>query len=512
MASDNRLLLVKCITLLYREGMIADKTENSADLVRTVLESIKLPELSITLNHEKEYLGALKDTALYMCGNEVNVVYEKEDLLQRLKVNCGHDDKLYDAFVQGIDKEMDEGPLKRTILAIRRYISDSFREEQSIKLFTMTANKLRFERDGIKDLREYYKDFATKLEPYLIETSKKDPAIVSSVDIGDTGSLNEVFEEVKQMDNHTGLLRTGWKGLNDMLQGGFRRGEQWVLPALQHKYKTGMTLSLFRQFAQHNTPVMIDPKKKPLLLRISFEDSILANLQFMYENIYINEHAGEVPNLKDVSPAQMSEYVKEKMQATGYHIKMMRVNPSDWSLRDLQNTILDFEANGYEIHACIVDYLPMLPTTGCEDGPAGHALRDLYRRTRNFFSARKILLITPHQLSTDAKQLIRDGRSDFVKELPGKGYFSGSKQIDQEVDGELYQHIETLNGRAYLTMQRGKHRGVGIIPDELHYMVLPFPEKGSIPDDLLSERPIHSRKIGGGAVGSGEETPFWSYV
>lgn len=508
---DNRLLLVKCITLLYRESMIADKTENSADMVRTVLESIKLPELSITLSHEKEHLAALKETALYMCSNPVDTTYEQNDLLQRLKVNCSHDEKLYEAFADGISKDMDEGSLKRTILSIRKFISDSFRETASIKLFTTASNQLRFEREKIKDLREFYREFAGKLEPYLIEATRKDPAVVSSVDIGDTSSLSEVFEEVKQMDNQTGLLRTGWQGLNQMLQGGFRRGEQWVLPALQHKYKTGFTLSLFKQLAIYNTPVMIDPKKKPLLLRISFEDSILSNLQFLYENLYLNEHGGEKPNIKDVTTAQMAAYVKEKMQATGYHVKMMRVNPSDWTIRDLQNTILELEANGYELHVCMIDYLPMLPTTGCEDGPSGHALRDLYRRTRNFFSARKILMLTPHQLSTDAKQLIRDGMSNFVQQLPGKGYFAGSKQIDQEVDGELYLHIEKVNGRAYLTVQRGKHRGVGIIPDSDMYMVLPFPENTSIPDDLLGT-PIHSRKVGGGPVGSAEETPFWSYV
>jgi hypothetical protein len=42
------------------------------------------------------------------------------------------------------------------------------------------------------------------------------------------------------------------------------------------------------------------------------------------------------------------------------------------------------------------------------------------------------------------------------------------------------------------------------------YMVLPFPQKGSIIDDL-GKQPIHSRKVGGGPVGSGEETPFFMF-
>jgi hypothetical protein len=311
------------------------------------------------------------------------------------------------------------------------------------------------------------------------------------------------------MDDKTTILKTGWQALNQALQGGFRRGEQWVLPALQHQYKTGTTLTVFKQLAIYNVPVMINPAKKPLLLRISFEDSLLSNLQFLYQNLYENEHKQKA-NLADVTPAQMAVYVKEKMQVTGYHVKMVRVNPSEWSYRDLINYVLELEANGYEIHGCIVDYLPMLPTTGCEEGPMGHALRDLYRRTRNFFSSRKILLITPHQLSTDAKQLMRDGATNFVQKLVGMGYYAGSKQIDQEVDGELFQHIEKINGRAYLTFQRGKHRGVGIIPDAHKYFVLPFPLDSSILDDINGPA-IHSRKVGGGVEGSGEETPFWSY-
>jgi hypothetical protein len=511
MATDSRLVLVKCITLLYRESMIVDKTDNSADMVRTVLEGIKLPELSLTLNHEKEHLMALKDTALYMCGNPLDTVYEKDEILQRLKVNCSHDEKLYEAFSQGIEKDMDEGSLKRTVLSIRKYISDSFRENETIKLFTTAANSLRFERDKIKDMRSFVKDFAVKLEPYQIEASRKDPAIVGSVDLGDTSGLSEAFDEVKEMDNSTSLLKTGWQGLNRFLGGGYRRGETVVCAALPHNNKTGSTLTMFKQLAVHNTPVMINPAKKPLMLRISFEDSLLQNIQFLYQNLYENEY-GVKANLKDVTSKQMAEYVQAKMQVNGYHVKMMRVNPSDWTYKDIQNTILELEANGYELHVLALDYLTMIPTTGCESGPPGHDIRDMYKRMRNFCSARKILMITPHQLSTEAKQLIRDGNSDFVKKIVGGGYYAGCKSVDNEVDIEIFIHIERLNGRAYQTFQRGKHRGVSSTPDKYKYFVLPFPEDGRPILDDLHLADTTCSKVGAGPVGSAEETPFWSYT
>ena len=384
--TDPRLLLVKAITLMYRESLIADKTENSADLVRTVLDGIKLPETSLTLNHDREHLMALKDTALYLCSSPLEQVHDRDELLQRLKVNCNSDEKLYEALAQGIEKDMEESALKRTVLSIRKYINDSFRENELVALVSKAYKDLNFGKEKIKDIRSFVRDFSVKLEPYQIEASRKDPAIVGSVDIGDTSGLSDVFEEVKEMDDMTSMLKTGWQGMNRMLGGGFRRGETVVVAALPHNNKTGSTLTLFKQMAIHNKPVMINPAKKPLMLRISFEDSLLQNVQFLYQNLYENEHSVKA-NLKDVTARQMAEYVQPKVQANGYHVKMMRVNPSEWTYKDIQNTVLELEANGYEIHVLALDYLTMISTTGCESGPAGHDIRDLYKRMRNFCSA-----------------------------------------------------------------------------------------------------------------------------
>lgn len=122
---------------------------------------------------------------------------------------------------------------------------------------------------------------------------------------------------------------------------------------------------------------------------------------------------------------------------------------------------------------------------------------------------RAIALITPHQLSTDAKQLFRDGKCvDFVKELPGKGYYAGSKQLDQEVDIEMFLNIEKFSNQYWLTIQRGKHRITGMTAPEDLYCAYKFTPFGGIPDDV--DLPDQSRrKIGAGPVGSSEEKPFW---
>jgi hypothetical protein len=98
-----------------------------------------------------------------------------------------------------------------------------------------------------------------------------------------------------------------------MLNGGFRRGEFVCVPALQHKYKTGFSLSLFKQFAIYNKPHMLDSWQKPLILRISFEDDIELNIKFMYQSLMMEESYEKALDLK-VSTDVMSSYIKERLQ------------------------------------------------------------------------------------------------------------------------------------------------------------------------------------------------------
>ena len=510
MSSDNRLLLAKGITLLYRESHVTDKEANSADLVRTVLEKVKPPEVQIALSGmENDVIAGLKDTAIWMCTQVGVGPIDKDDLLQRVKINCGLDETLYDAIRQGVDKTMDEPSLKRTILNIRQQINEYFREQEVVALVNKAAGEMKFRREKIPDLREFIKNLYQAIEPYQLESKRKDPAMVGSVDLGDTSNLNEIFTQVEQTNNEGRIFRTGWQGLNDFLQGGFRRGETWVHSALQHNFKTGLNLSLFMQLALYNVPVIEVPNKKPLLLRISTEDSLASNLQFMYQKLFFDE-TGQMPDIKKIKPAEMTEYVHSRMKKNGWHVRMVRVNPSLWTYRDIQNKILELEAEGFEVQATFIDYLTMIQTTGCGNGVAGSDYQDMLQRLRNFFSARNILFVTPWQCSTEATMLKREGRTNFVQQLSGGGYYKGCKSLGQEPDGEIFHNIETVNGISYLALQRGKHRLPTVIPDSRKYFALPFPSEGPIPDDL-EKAPIGVRKIGGGVIGGGEETPFFEF-
>lgn len=513
---DSKLLLVNSITLLYRESQQVGHTNNAADDVRRVVEEVKVPEAALGReihDRETEVIVNLRETAFYMANQPLSATYEPNELLQRLKVNCGDDDITYEALESGIAPELSEGALKRTCINLRGQIRDYFRFRDVTDIISKAFTKVKFNKTKITSLPNFTMEVVEALTPYISNTLEKDPAIVDEVDFSKPEEVANIFGSIREAETGDTVLRTGFQGKNRMLDGGYRRGEAVVSSALPHNFKTGGNLTDFRQIAVHNTPVLRDPTKKPMLLRISFEDSLKENFTFLYEQFYMNEHKSDpnrkLPNLVDMTNEELAAYFMPRMTATGFFIRMMRVNPSGWTYLDIQNKVLEMEAEGYEVVGLFLDYLAMVPTTGCITTTAGSDIRDMFRRIRNFCSARHTLFITPHQLSSDAKKLIREGTSNFVKVLPGKGYYDGCQRLDQEVDLEIFQHIEYVNGKPYLTFQRGKHRKTRQTPRIDHYFALPMHDVGNLLDDL--DGPDTTlRKPGGGPIGSPRENPVWS--
>jgi hypothetical protein len=507
---NDRLLLVNGITLLYRESQLTNVEENSSQLVREIVQSIKLPEINVGFDHDRDILSGLKATALYMCETPHGHKYEVNELLQRLRIDTADDENLYQALVEGITPELSEDAIKRTCINIKRSINSHFREEKIKDIVNKAAYSLKFTRNKITDMKAFVSELSSQLEPYMIDVVTKDPAIISKVNINNIDEITNIFNDVKENSNGTGILKTGYQGINRMLGGGLRSGLT-VIGALQNKWKTGFSLTLFKQIALYNKPRVLDPNKKAMLLRISAEDDLSLNFQFLYQSLKENETRQKV-DIKNISVEEMATYVKEKLSVNGFEIEFLFINPSLWSYRDLFNYILEVESRGFEVRVCMFDYLIKMPTTGCDQGPAGTDVFNLYERVRNFMKSRDIVFITPHQLSSEAKMMIREGRSDFVKELPGRGYYMKSRQIDQVVDLEIYIHIEKVNGKSYLTVQRGRHRIVDQIPDEYEYCVLPFQDiklfNSGILDDINGPDTT-CRKVGGGPIGSDDEIPFW---
>ncbi len=510
---DNRQLLITAITLLFRESQQEGVTSNSSGVILPIIDEIELPDVAVgVVDSERELLTRLKLLVKEMCDHPASHQYDYSELSQKVALICRDQTYLHASFEIGAKDAIKDLDLIKSINNLRKTIR-SFRDEKKLKKLIADADKkLLFKRNEIPDLSEFVINLTQALNEFNRKDGDVDPAIVSSVDSQDSESFENVLSRAQELNDPRGIMVTGWQAVNRMLGGGMRRGECILTSALQHKFKTGSGLSLFWHLAYFNKPWLIDEKKKPMMVRISFEDPLELNIPFLYRNIYenITKQKADI----SIPAAAMAEYVIEKMTRNGYHIRMLHVNPNEWTYLDLINYTDALEAQGYEIHVLMCDYLNMLPKTGLDNtGPTGSNIRQLFRVVRNHYSSRKTTFITPHQLSTEAKMLVRGGlEEEFVKEIANKGYYDGCRTIDQEVDCELHFHIVKLDGRSYLTIQRGKHRLI-LQTDSNHlYTVLPFHDVGDVRVDL--DGPDTSlRKPGYApqATAGGNDAPFWAY-
>lgn len=474
-------ILIKSIILLHRERQVDGEVGDSKDLIRTILSLLK--NKKNIMGGEYSTINDIKNLITDMMHNPDS--YEEESLLQSLALILKDKDNIYKIIEKNILNNISQPGIKRSIVAIRNTLNNFYKEEEIKRIVSTASYRINNNQLGDTKLTDYVTEIITTLEAYTSTTKAKDPGVMDEIDIGDEDNMTDTLDKVISQNEGVGKLMTGWKELNDMLQGGFKPGEMVMINALQFNYKSGFTRTIFMQIAMHNKPVMLDIKKKPLLLLISFEDDADITLDFMYKYLYYNEHL-KLPDLTTITTSEVAKYIKSKLTVNGFNIKIIRVNPSEWTYKHMFNKVLELEAAGFEIKAMFVDYLAKLPTVGCMSGPTGSDYKDLFNRCRNFASSKQFVFITPHQLSTDAKQLTRNGVPDinFVKEVKGKGYFDHSKALDQIVDLEIYLHRAKLNKKPVLTVARGKHRTPNILDDDKMYFILPFPKGAPIKENI----------------------------
>ena len=497
---DSKLLLVKAIMLLYREGQLEDNNGQSGPIIKEVIEALKPTFNSAVSGSSKDTLVALRDTLLYMLEEPPGYKHDRDTIIQRLRVNIIDDESLFKAVELGMIELESEERIQQVcydhVRTLRQFLS-----RNTIKNIMKQASQyVHFNEESV-NWKTFAADLVDQLEPFASNLVENAQGLVTELDIDNIEAVEKVMKDGNESNSTEGIMKLGWQGVNRMTgdHGGIRRGDFVLIGALQHNFKSGMLLNIPKHVALYNRPYMLDPKKKPLIIYISLENKIEDNILIMYKNLKENE-TGEACDVSNINIQEAAAYLREVLGKNGYHFKFLRFDPTEFTYRDLFELLDRYQAEGYEIHMVSVDYLNMMSKQGCNSGiNEAHRIRELFRRVRNYCNPKGITLLTAHQLSSDAKQLVRMGSSDFVKEVANKGYYDSSKGIDQEVDLEITIHIEKPgDGHSYLTMMRGKHRKSGkITPDKDLFCVYRFEPIGDIPDDVHG-RDLSRRSVGGG--------------
>lgn len=467
---DVKLALVKMIALIYRESQIIG-TERSTEVVTGVLSKIKFPKLAFEQSEGRETINHLRQTLNWMLEQPASHVFSKDDLLVRLRCNINEQNNLYQALESIITQELPEVSLKVACTELRSELREFVKLEE-VKKTLSEMNKMAI--SGINsNVRETLLENIESLTEHLAVTkSSKSAHEIARITPDNKKVFTELLKQGMDEETGTGGVQTGLQGLNRMCghTGKFRYGEWWHVYALPHNYKSGLLMRIMVDALIHNDPPEVREGNKATVVRISFENEPHRDLLFMFEFLYASEMR-EKPDYtnSEITEEYIFEFVNSRLTKRGWNWEYLRLNPSDFTFRDLFEQLDRFEAEGKEVKVLTLDYLAMISKAGCSQGPNGFEVRDLIRRVRNYCTRKGILTINAHQLSTEAKAIIRGGfdQRKFLAEIEGKGYFDGSKAIDNEPDGELYIHIykNTKLNEKWLMFRRGKHRKNSITPD-----------------------------------------------
>lgn len=385
---DSKLLLIKVITLLFLES-IANKNNNTSSrtIAKDALNFIKKPDAAVLTDFSRDSLGHLLDIARWMIDTPANEAFNKNDVLQRVRMATETEDYIYDALATNIQMEQTDEEVQSAIRSSREYISTYINRATIRSIVKDYYYEIEFRPENV-DWNHSVKDFLGKMEPYRNTNTSATKSLVESVDISNLASLQVAFRTAVEQISPEGIIKFGWQGFNRIFgeYGGARRGEMIVIGALQHSFKSGTSLEMLKAAALYNRPFMLDPTKKPLLLRLSFENSAMNDIIHLYRSL-IEPEIGMKIDQSSINPIEAAVYVNEKLSVNGYTVKIDHYDPSDFTIFDLIDVIEKYENEGYEIHMLNIDYLAMMSTKGCKQGATGQDIRDLFRRTRNIIES-----------------------------------------------------------------------------------------------------------------------------
>lgn len=503
---EEKLALVHCITLLHCETIAVELKGRHYDLIRKTTGAIKVPEL-VSETDDRNTLIFLKKTIGDITDN--GIIFDTKQFLQNFRISCSYDTATYKALDALLSEVPSEDEAKKNIDAYVSHIN-LYATRQDLKRMVQRASwALENDDTNLKGLVSKLREDLVQFDK--VETGSEEGSFVGRVG-GNRDDFAAVFRETKK-ELEGAVLKSGWQDFNIMLgiKRGFTPGELVVIPALPHNAKTTFSMALMVSLCLFNKAEdFVKDGKKAMILDITLENELNQNLPIVYKMVKEFD-TGEYVDLRNIDPDEAADYITERLSRNGWTYMFERHVSTDFSIETFRKVVERYEAQGYHIVASRVDYLGVANKAGLNNGAIGSEVRETYRRARNVAARRKMLLISPHQLSPAAKQLKAMDPRKYVRELPGRGMYDGCTTVDNEVDLEVFIGITEANGYSYLEIQRGKHRTLTDTPIKHRYFVMKFAEIGVLPWDIELEHKVTLPSIGADMMAN-EEDDFLTSV
>lgn len=494
-----KLLLTKAISAIYYASHAGSHNpETLQNLIERTMEHLQLKEDPLETNRERSALLKVRGVLVWMNQKGADHPYDLNDLMARLRVAAGDNDRLYDLFCKCLLQVDDADAARDKVKEISTELTNFAAVEEYAKLLKTSSWQASFGK--VEDSAHHRDELVSKLQALPLGGQRKGISKARRISLDDTQSMGEVYRVAQKSIDPRAILQLPFKAANRMTgQGGARRGEWSNVSALPGMNKSGQLLDTFISMCIFNKPVLFDETKIPLNVYVTIEDKLELVFQKLY--VLLKQHEYGLPVIvRDMEFEEMASYVKEKLQANGHKVEFV-----EFPIGDSSDTYIDilreYQDEGYEIISVGCDYVNLIGKQGIPVQVAGDEVQGVHRKIRGFTAPANIYHYTAHQLSTDAKTMARNFPEDYIRKLPGKGYYEGCKKLDTEFDYEYMVAKTVKGGDTWQEVCWAKHRKMGSTPEEDKYFALKFLPQGMIgfKYDLELEGDLSYKKVGSNA-------------
>lgn len=482
----NQNLLLQCIVALYYNSITADKSIDFISEIESILSELINTNTGTSVNIEDDIIkDGLQQMAVWMVNGDIKE-YEFELIKAKL---CGivqqKDDYITTVDMYLVDSITPEDAKKKCIGILNdlKY----HRNNNKLKLLIKKANAdINFSGKYVNS-KEFTSHLMNELTVISSKLTNEQNGLVGKVSFTDEDSIEKVLLESKNSCSERGLLNTGLIGFNNMLGGGIPRGYYVKTAALSGRYKSHLLCDLAMNVPHHNVPYMLDDTKRPLILMISFENTLRQYVNIFYKKLFEIKN-GERCNMAKVNETLAKKELKAHFGVNGYNFELEYYLHNNFTVFNLIDVIERYIKLGYEIHMLIIDFAAMIA-----NNTMGERLELKHTRTidilRGYCASIGIAVADAHQLNSEAQRQAADYKGmEFTKRVSGGGYYKECTTLTTALDVALFTDVFThVDGNKYLALGKGKHRDGETIPDSLCHCLYKFQQFGGITPDYGQE-------------------------
>ena len=314
---------------------------------------------------------------------------------------------------------------------------------------------------------------------------------------------------INEKRNPTFKIKTGFKAINSMTNGGFEPRRVYLFLGAPGRFKSGNQLNLITSCHRHNKRIQTNDKtKKPCFIYFTYENSA----EETFERIFEMSLGEDAQNPKVCNPASWTpEELVDSMRKEGYNDDSAQMffvyhKPLSQSVTEIRREIETIEGSDYECKGIFVDYVDKVKTIEKVSYSDNEYLRlgVVMAELTGLAKEKNMFIVTSGQLNRNAIQKIEDyasrGKVDIGKDL-FSSETSDSKKLLDNADYIFIQNLEKVVDEStkilysFVTYKRIKVRGKDTLLNP--YAVIGFEKNNGIAlaEDIYDNKPDFKHSI-----------------